>query len=283
MTPRSRTSARRSLPQVHAAIAAGGLDTASRERMQELVVDLVVSFWPPSNTAQTSPVPPATRVSTRVLDWLAAQPGVTWQQRWDNSGATESANAWLDLAGLNRRAIRVNATYVLNALLVLRVVRPTTTWLLQFRRMRLWDDYAVYHDTELMAQLEVLLAKTGDPRTASTVTGDLVRLCLSTGRGLPELTVNDFLRARAEMKGTKWVGRTLHPAFFYARQLGLMPDQPMQLPVTRGPKTPTEFVDGYGVRDPNIRAALIEYLTERAPSCDYRTLENLANHLQVSS
>lgn len=267
------------LPAVQAALACGRLDRAPREVLEPLVVALAVSWWPPSMSVSTKPIHAATRSAARVLDWLAAQPGEDWQGRWDGSGADGAGQGWLDLAGIEGKTPRVEATYALSALLVLRAVRPSLTWLLDTRRIRLWDDYACYHDSELFGRLKALLTQATDSRNTTHVTGDLVRLCLSRGKGLRQLTREDFLQARDILRGSGRPHHTTQPVWFYARQLGLLPQEPMTLPVNSGPLSPAALVNRYGVSDPGIRGVFVDYLTERATGCDYSTLQHLAHHL----
>ncbi len=267
------------LPQVQAALQRGGLHRAERSVLEPLVVDLAASWWPPSQASMSNVRLPAARSTGQVLDWLAAQPGDTWQARWDSSGADPAGQGWYDLAGIAGERLRTDASYSMAALLVLRAVRPSLTWLLDTRRIRLWEDYACYHDAELFVQLRKLLDGGTDLRNATRVSGDLVRLCLATGKGLRELTREDFLQARATLQTTGRAHHTTQPAWFYARQLGLLPHEPMTLPVNPGRLSPAEFVDRYGVTDPGVRGVFVDYLTERATDCDYSTLQNLAYHL----
>jgi len=267
------------LPAVVDALRRGRLEKAPRSTLEPLVIALAVSWWPPSMSADTNPFPPVKRSAGLVLDWLTSQPGETWQERWLNSAADVSGYAWLDMAGIDGPARRADASYVMSALLVLRAIKPSLNWLMDTRRIRLWNDYACYHDSELFQELKQILVRTTDARNATHVTADLVRMCLSTGKGLRQLNRDDFLHAR---ETTRLSGRKFHTtqsSWHYARQLGLMPQEPMVLPVSNGPLSPTALVDRYGVDDPEIRGVFVDYLTERATDCDYSTLQHLTLHL----
>lgn len=74
-----------------------------------------------------------------LLDWLAAQPGQTWQQRWQASGADELGNAvwWRPLLAWLRpdgracgvgtsSGLRVSAQLLISA----DVIRPTVQWVM---------------------------------------------------------------------------------------------------------------------------------------------------------
>lgn len=267
------------LPAVQLALRRGGLDRAPRQVIEPLVNALAVSWWPPSSASLSNVELPVRRSTAQVLDWLAAQPGDTWQARWDNSGADSAGQGWFDLARIAGDRLQTHASYAMSALLVLRVFRPSLTWLLDTRRIRLWDDYACYHDSDLFGQIKALLVASTDSRTSARVMGDLVRLCLATGRGLRELTREDFLQTRKTMQTTGRGHHTTHSAWFYARQVGLLPQEPMTLPVSAGQLTAAELVDRYGVDDPGIRGVFVDYLTERATDCDYPTLQHLTLHL----
>jgi hypothetical protein len=72
----------------------------------------------------------------RVLDWLEAQPGGSWQQRWRSSGADASGRDWVDLVplGTGRHGGGTAKPGTIRAglvpLLLGQVVCPSMAWLL---------------------------------------------------------------------------------------------------------------------------------------------------------
>ena len=79
MIPASRA---RPLTEVAEAIATGRLPTAARTELAPVLEALTRDMLPV--TAKLNPDVRARRVVGRLLDWLEAQPGGTWQDRWDS-------------------------------------------------------------------------------------------------------------------------------------------------------------------------------------------------------
>ncbi len=270
------------VPTGLAVLAAGGAHRLTRAEIEPVVVEMAASWWPPSRSAKSSAQLDAARAVRKVLDWLEAQPGQDWAERWQASGAEQPGQDWRSLAGLHQKWDSYPAQYASNALLVLRVIRPGSRWLLSSKRVRLWSDWTRYHDQELFIELDrVLEAETSCLRVLDQVPKDLTRLSISSGRGLAQLTRQDFLSEQRLLITVDKRTRSLHPAWRYLHQLGLLPGEPQDLrEVLAGQqRTPSELVDQYGVRSPGMREVLVDYLTERSASCDYRTLVSLALHL----
>lgn len=251
----------------------------SRAHLEPLLVELVVSFWPPSIVATCSPYMAAGRAVSRLLTWLEDHPGETWQDRWDVSAAAPGGWDWFDHAGFNRPSHRDEVRYAVNALIVIEAVTPSMEWLFNTRLQRLWGDWAVYHDNDLFDRLLALLDSTEDGHTISRVYSNIARTCIATGKSMGELTREDFLSTRAYLIESNRQTRTLNSAWYYIRQLGLLPDEPFDLPVLRGQLSPEELVDRYPIKSAMARAAFVEYLTERAAEVDYSTLEARTRHL----
>lgn len=267
------------IPGVEAALAAGNTTALPRQAIEPLIVELVVTWWPPSMRAVHNPRHAAQRATAAVFDWLSEQPGTTWQERWDASPASHAAWDWLAQAGFEGPSRQTEARYAVSGLVVLEAVRPSLEWLLGTRHMRLWDDWALYHDRELYQLLDEALAATDDGRTQSRVFADLCRISISTGRLLPEITVDDFLAARDHVRASNRLSHTLNGAWHYAQRIGLFEGQPWELPVAQGPLTPQQLVDRYQVHAPALREVFIDYIAERAASCDYSRLEAVARLL----
>lgn len=270
--------------QVQLAATGQDLGSAARSVLEPLMVSLICHWRPvtpqlPRATRDGS----ATRATSRLLDWLEGHPGTTWRQRWE---ASESAGvrgtAWYEAAGFGRPALRSEIRYALNAVLVLKAVRPSHVWIMESRRERLWTDFVEVHDTDLFAHVAAMTAQAPHPdQTTWRVRTNLVNLCLVTGRSLTELTGADFISARRELMDRQRVGHRMHTIWEYARRAGLLPGEPdYMLQVTSAPPlTPEQLVARYNIEDPDIRAVFVEYLTERCTETDYSTLNGIAIHL----
>lgn len=278
---RARRLAAEPPPAVAQFAATGTGPTVSRGELEPILVTLVEAWRPPSQPRQT-PSAAAERTVGRVLDWLSAQPGADWAARWTASGADDQPRHWPALALMGQPAELRTAELTGNALIVVRAVRPTLAWLLGATRMRLQDDWTLLHDRALFdrARADLSAASMLDRVAADTI-GHLVRLSITTGAGLAQLSAEDFRGGREQLLATGRKSRTLHPAWAQLHRLGLMAGQPADLSqvLARARLSPEQLVDRYPIRDRAVRALLIDYLGEREPSCDYTTLDSLARNL----
>ena len=72
----------------------------------------------------------------RLLDWLADQPGATWQERWLASGAEEAGADWAQLPirwlhdrGRRSQWLRAELATALGAVICADLIRPSVSWL----------------------------------------------------------------------------------------------------------------------------------------------------------
>jgi hypothetical protein len=101
------------------------------------------------------------------------------------------------------------------------------------------------------------------------------------GGGLRELVVGDVVELVEEIVATHDSVTNLGCVLIYRLLLDmgiLGPTAPPTLRAlrTRGQRTPSELVDGYGILCRPVRDVLADYLAERQPSLDYVSLKNLA-------
>ena len=101
-----------------------------------------------------------------VLGWLRTQPGDSWQQRWQASGAEDQPD-WRRLVGTDPAKPLPHLSPGLLVLICADVIRPSLDWLLRFAPAR--------HN------LAVEMARTRDPSGAFTA---LTALCRSGRVGL---------------------------------------------------------------------------------------------------
>jgi len=229
-----------------------------------------------------------------LLDWLADQPGHTWQDRWLASGADADGPAWRQRLAVwlhqhghdtqHRRDVVGRAVVVA---ISADLIRPTLGWLVTatFRRGALVGDLATCRDPDGFARLRALCE--ADPNVPpAAVNRTLYRaaqILAAKGGTLRDVTVGDvvqLLAAEAAVRGTS-VGGT-HLFYRALRQLGSFGEgAPATLRELRstGPRTCEELIDRYGLACRPIRDLLVDYLRERQPALDYTSLMSLATFL----
>lgn len=279
-TPGTRQSRRLATPPVSDAldlIACGSAATLPRSALEPAVQAMVVSWLPRTQPAWAKP---AKLVIAQLLDWLDDQPGNDWHARWIASGAEEHQRTWMSNAGIDGPLRYELASLTINALIILRAVTPSLEWLTGIPRLRLRDDWTTHHDNAIFATLRSRLEDGNSADRADSI-GHLVRLSITTGRGLAALTAGDFREARESLVRLGKRKRNLDVAWRHLRQLGLLKGQPEEFSqvLAKARLTPSELVERYGVRDPAVRTLLVEYLTERESDCDYSTLRTVALHV----
>jgi hypothetical protein len=231
-----------------------------------------------------------------VLDWLRSQPGQTWQDRWNASGA-EHDDDWRALPAQKARAVSGRSkpnryktdecSHGLTALICAEVIRPSLDWLLA---------------TPAPKNLAAAMARTRDPvafsdlaaacealavgeKTRQTALARVAMIMAAKGGLVKDITVGDCI----EMHQVS-VDAACHRAgkanecrspFFYQllRSLGGFPKT---APLTtrafnvRGQMSVQAMIDRYGIECGPVRDLLVDYLGEFVVSSDYSTLTNLA-------
>jgi integrase len=242
------------------------------------VVTAMLTEWCPPSTPQWMTT--AHRVIEQVLSWLQSQPGDTWQARWLASGAEMQPRTWPALAGVGGRQQIETAQFVVNALVIIRAVAPTLGWLVGTARVRLRDDWTIYHDAELFTTLRARVEAAGSADRAESI-AHLYRMSVTTSHGLSDLTAADFRATHAALVQLGKRKGSLNATWRHVKALGLLCNEPDELSqvLAKARLSPKELVDRYGVRDKAIGRLLVEYLTEREATCDYTTLQNIALHI----
>ena len=229
-----------------------------------------------------------------LLEWLADQPGRTWQDRWLASGADADGGAWRQLLARWLRDhghdTRHRQDVVARAVLVAisaDVIRPSVRWLVTaaFRRGALVGDLAHCRDAEGFARLGALCA--ADPSVSAAAANRTLyraaQILAAKGGTLSEVTIGDvveLLAAEADVHGTS-VGAT-HLFYRALHQMGIFGDHaPATLRALRstGQRTPEQLIDRYRLACRPIRDLLVDYLRERQPALDYTSLVSLASFL----
>lgn len=229
-----------------------------------------------------------------LLDWLADQPGESWQQRWRASGAEEAGEMWrrLPTGWLAERGHgpwhQEAIVEVLPVAVSAELVRPSLHWLVGgglARGGRLVASMEAARDPDGFGRLRSL-CMTDDRVSAVAAKQTIYRSALilaAKGGGLADVRVGDvveLLDTEAEVL-TNAVARG---ALFY-RLLhslgGLDADAPATLRALRtvGQRSPEQLIDRYGLACRPVRDLLVDYLRERQPALDYTSLKSLANFL----
>ena len=235
-----------------------------------------------------------------ILDWLQAQSGQTWQDRWNASGVDTGGRAdsdwksapvaWLKQTGhIAPGSTSINALNAAFLLLICGdVIRPSIPWLLTAKsHMYLPGEMARVRDPGGFAALHAA----GHSSVVSDVTvdGALARIAFimaAKGGTIADITVGDCLELldRAAGYGRHRIGG--NGPYFYQllHAIGVFPsDAPptvrMLNPGYQGQLTAAQLIDRYDLAFRPVRDLLVDYLRERQPSLDYTSLTRLAGHL----
>ncbi len=237
----------------------------------------------------------------RILEWLQAQPGRTWQDRWNGSGADSGAPAdrrWRDtpvawLKGTGRIApSNTTAHMTLGAGLLQMicgdVIRPSIPWLLTTTSPKnLAAEMARVRDPGGFAALSA--AGRSSVVGGVTARGALARIAFimaAKGGTVADVTVGDCLELLEISDGHYDQRRGGKGSYFYQllHAIGVFPSGAP--PTVRlfstmyhGQLTPAELIDRYDLACRPVRDLLVEYLRERQPRLDYTSLAALATHL----
>jgi integrase len=226
-----------------------------------------------------------------LLDWLADQPGDTWQERWTASGADAAGGSWRQITTAWLREHGHQSEHrqeVLTRAVVVAVsadiIRPSLSWLAEanFRKGSLVNALAQFRDPGGFRRLRA--ACSADPAvSASAAQRAVYRTALivaAKGGMLSDITTGDvleLLEAEAGAHGTA-VGAThlFYRALHAIGAFGSRAPATLRELRTAGQRTPAELIDRYQLACRPVRGLLVEYLQERQPALDYTSLESLA-------
>ena len=229
-----------------------------------------------------------------LLDWLADQPGDTWQDRWLASGADAAGNSWREMttAWLQGHGHRTGhrqevMTRTVVAAISADLIRPTPAWLAEanFRKGTLANALARSRDPEGFRRLRA--ACSADPAVSALAAGRVAYrtalIVAAKGGTVSDVTTGDVLEvldAEGEAHGTA-IGAT-HLFYRILHTMGVFgPGAPATLRELRtaGQRTPAELIDRYHLACRPVRDLLVEYLRERQPVLDYTSLDSLSHML----
>jgi integrase len=230
-----------------------------------------------------------------VVNWLADQPGTTWQHRWLASGAEAIGNAdWWRPAlprlqsGSQRRGASVAVTSNYRVCLLLLVcadaIRPSVDWLLTPRAPQsLVPDLARTRDPDGFAELAALCDASPAGRSMKMAAMRRAATIVAVKGGtVRDITVGDCLEMGLILDRDRETRRTNNGmASFYRllHQMGVFaPGAPTTLRafVTQGQLSPEQILAPYGIACLPVRDLLVTYLQERQPTLDHTSLRSLA-------
>ena len=227
-----------------------------------------------------------------VIEWLAAHPGQTWQERWQATGADALGNAgwWRpSLDGLQAGSMRhgssvsvtSNLRVSLNLLVCADAIRPSLHWLLTpFAPHHLATDMARVRDQEGFAELAARCSASGAGATmARSIMRRAATIVAAKGGFISDITVGDCLELEelqgAGMRRTNR-GAGLYDALHSMGVFGAGAPSTLRAFATQGQLSPEQMLQRFGIEYEPVRHLLTEYLLERAPSLDHTTLRGLA-------
>lgn len=229
-----------------------------------------------------------------MLDWLAEQPGHSWQQRWVASGADAAAAGWRQLPArwLHERDCYSAARHTMLCAAVAvaisaDVVRPSLGWLVAAGAGASAVARGVIRtrDGGGFAELRELCDR--DPDVSEVAAGHVLHraalIIAAKGGAVREITIGDVLEL-LDTETRTHARPMVHGIAFYRmlRRMGVFgPSAPHRLRELRSTRqrTPAELIDRYQLACQPVRDLLVEYLKERQPAMDYSSLRSLAADL----
>jgi hypothetical protein len=235
------------------------------------------------------------RGANLAVGWLADRPGDCWQQRWLASGAEaagpgwkqDCAAGWLDAHGV-RTGDRM---FLLSIGMILAICadlfRPSLRWLAAsgVSAGALARNLERSRDRAGFARLrETVSAGTGITDSARHATiGRAAIIVAAKGGTLADVMPGDFLELLDAERQVHGQARDYSAVSWrLLRQAGAFgPHAPGTLAqlLTIGQRSPAELIDRYQLACKPVRDLLVDYLQERQPALDHRSLDTLAQQL----
>ena len=227
-----------------------------------------------------------------ILDWLQAQPGATWQERWTASGAEDGgdwrdlAAGWLTAAGRFLPSDRQSRGLGAGLLLLVcgDVIRPDPGWLLARSGLQLLTgEMARTRDPDGFAMLrQACEAGQVSPLTRDLSLRRIAAIMAAKGGLASSITAGDCLELAAVVRSIEGKTRSTGMYFYQLlRTTGILPPEApasVRMFTTRGQLTPAELIGQYGIECEPVRDLLTGYLTERLIAADYSTLRAIGPH-----
>ncbi|WP_197289116.1 site-specific integrase [Nocardia sp. NRRL S-836] len=230
------------------------------------------------------------RSGTRhLLEHVDSFEGRTWQERWLASGLDAGERPVSDLDPDKYRGY--NLTHGLKALLCLRVITPSLT---AFRGNKFNQYPYAFQEAQGDSLLDKFFEEARRARASERhqyrALADVCCALTTQGIALADLSPEALLFYANECRRLNLVVAARPDSNRFAGLLAwdilhgmghFPPGTPPTLrsSIYKGQKSPEEMVDFQGVRDPEIRQLIIDYLVRRQGDTDYPTREGLARQL----
>ena len=221
-----------------------------------------------------------------VIDWLALQPGDTWQERWDASGANDSARSdWRRLVTRGARRDEDHFGSALALLISSDVLRPSVGFLLTSPTpRRLTASLAASRDLDGFATLMTALEATGvSIGTSHPATTRIAAIVAAKGGGVFDVTVGDCIEVLQIAKAAFADGHYNSPFFYQLlHSIGVFSDDApptIRLFNTAGKRSVEDLVDRYPINCRAVRDLLVDYLHERETRLDHSSMRALSANL----
>jgi site-specific recombinase XerD len=256
----------------------------------EVIAELAARVWlgPPAVRAHR-------RSGTRMLlERLVAEPGRTWTERWTAAGLDGAGRPVADLegpAGVGRAGRRERIACGFRILLCLRVLQPSLVALRSNRVVGLAESFRVAEADPLLDRYFDALTGCGRSITLrARASFDIACVLITSGVALADLTPEALLhyalessRHQVTIGGRNQPGRHAgRLAWDVLHQIGHFPSgtpHTLQACLNRGQLTAAQLVDRHGVRQPQVRQLLVDYLERRRPETDYSSWFGLSLRL----
>ncbi|WP_244438737.1 tyrosine-type recombinase/integrase [Mycolicibacterium septicum] len=222
------------------------------------------------------------RGARALLTRLNGYPGDTWEQRWLASGSDAAPMTWMDHPDLPQYDRYSPTLLGMNALLQLRVLRPSYSWMLDSRTKVNTAQFIEHNGGNALTKLRQLAEYQGSLlRHQRDAEAGLARVMIRTGKTIEQITGDDLLYY-ADVVKTSGRQRREHLLWELLVRLGPLATEAPTLRAawsakgnTRQHSTAT-LVDRYGIPPSGVRDLLADYFEEIRPGMDYGSLEGLA-------
>ncbi len=210
-----------------------------------------------------------------VLSWLQRFPGADWEQRWLASGVDCAPRSWTKRVADDAPGSPAMFSQALAMLLLVRVLRPSYSFLLNVKFGELFKRFPLVHDREDFARLRELVPyRRAVMRAQIDAEAGLIRVLIRTGKRFGDVTADDLL-SYADLVKTSGRTRREHLLWELLVQAGPLAGEPMTLRAVWTAKgnsrqhDAAHIVDRYGIPPSPVRDVMIDYLTEIRPGLDY--------------
>ena len=208
--------------------------------------------------------------------------GDTWQQRWVTSGLDTSGNPVRDRFA--SPATAGGAIRAAETLFSLRVVRPSVGGFFANTFIRLAQRFRVaQNDPDLNRFFDHVASSDLARHHQQVVLDDVCQAILLLGITFTDLSPEAFSFYATTMRENSGRGPSSprnsgHLAWEWLHSAGQFPahvPRVMRAALLPGQKSTAHLVDGYRVRNPQVRQLLIDYLQRRRQDMDYKSLRNV--------